>query len=129
MKETFNLVKKKIIVIPKIKGLKGNQDFNFIVDTGASVSIINATAASFLGFDLKRLRTENLTTISGKASSKILKLPKIELFGKSVSNFEVKVMDLPVQITLLADGLIGMDFLLNFKEFKINFDEKFVEIL
>ena len=129
MKETFNLVKKKIIVIPKIKGLKGNQDFNFILDTGASVSIINATAASFLGFDFKRLKTENLMTISGKASAKILKLPKIELFGKSVSNFEVKVMNLPVQITLLADGLIGMDYLLNFKEFKINFDEKFVETL
>jgi len=127
MKETFNLVKKKIIVIPKIKGLKGNQDFNFIVDTGASVSIINETAASFLGFDVKRLKTENLTTISGKASSKILILPKIELFGKSISNFEVKVMNLPTQITLLADGLIGMDFLLYFKEFKINFDEKFVE--
>ena len=127
MKETFNLVKKKIIVIPKIKGLKGIQDFNFIVDTGASVSIINETVASFLGFDLKRLKTENLTTISGKASSKILKLPKIELFGKSMSNFEVKVMDLPIQITLLADGLIGMDYLLNFKEFRINFDEKFIE--
>ena len=53
MKETFNLVKKKIIAIPKIKGLKGNQDFNFIVDTGASVSIIDETVASFLGFDLK----------------------------------------------------------------------------
>ena len=129
MKETFSLVKKKIIVIPKIKGLKGNQDFNFIVDTGASVSIISDTVAAFLGFDLKTLKSENLTTISGKASSKILKLPKIELFGKSVSNFEVKVMNLPVQVTLLADGLIGMDFLLNFKEFKINFDEKFVEVL
>ena len=34
---------------------------------------------------------------------------------------------LPVQITLLADGLIGMDFLLHFKEFRINFEEKYVE--
>jgi len=40
---------------------------------------------------------------------------------------KVKVMDLPIQITLLADGLIGMDYLLNFKEFRINFDEKFIE--
>ena len=128
MKETFSLVKKKIIVVPTIKGLKDNQDFNFIIDTGASVSIINETAAAFLGFDLKRLKTENLTTVSGKLNAKILKLPKIELFGKSVVNFEVKVVNLPTQITLLADGLIGMDFLLNFKEFKINFEEKTIEI-
>jgi clan AA aspartic protease (TIGR02281 family) len=128
MKETFNLVKKKIIVVPKIKGLKDNQDFNFIVDTGASVSIINETAAIFLGFDLKKLETELLTTLSGKTSSKILKLPKLELFGKSVSNFEVKVMNLPTQITLLADGLIGMDYLLNFKKFIIDFEDKTIEI-
>ncbi|MCL2329264.1 MAG: retroviral-like aspartic protease family protein [Bacteroidetes bacterium] len=128
MKEPFNLVKKKIIVVPTIKGLKGYQDFNFIVDTGASVSIINETAAVFLGFDLKRLKTENLTTVSGRASAKILKLPKIELFGKSVINFEVKVVSLPTQVTLLADGLIGMDFLLYFKEFTINFEEKTIEI-
>ena len=128
MKETFNLVKKKIIVVPQIKGLYGSQDFNFILDTGASVSVIDENIAVFLGFDLKRLKSENLTTVSGKANAKILKLPKIELFGQSVVNFEVKVISLPTQVTLLADGLIGMDFLLNFKEFKINFEERTIEI-
>ena len=128
MKETFRLVKKKIIVSPIIKGLKDEKDFNFIVDTGASVSIIDETVAAFLGFDIKKLKVENLTTISGRATSKILKLPKIELFGRSMSNFEVKVMDLPAQVTLLADGLIGTDFLLKFKQLKIDFEAKTIEI-
>jgi len=127
MKEPFNLVKKKIIVIPKIRSVNGNKDFSFILDTGASVSIISDTAASFLGFNLATLPTETITTIGGRTNAKSIKLPSIELCGKTIPNFEIKIMSMPLQVSLLADGLIGMDFLLNFKEFKINFDEKFIE--
>jgi predicted aspartyl protease len=81
-----------------------------------------------LGFDTKKLKTERLTTVSGNASSKVLRLPKIELFGKQIANFEVKVMRLPLQITLLADGLIGMDFLENFQRIKIDFEEQTIEV-
>ena len=127
MKEPFNLVKKKIIVIPKVRGVKDSKDFSFILDTGASVSIMSDTAASFLGFNLATLPTETLTTIGGRTIAKSIKLPKIDLCGKSISNFEIKIMSMPLQVSLLADGLIGMDFLLNFKELKINFDENFIE--
>ena len=127
MKETFNLIKKKIIVIPKISGAKGSKDFSFILDTGASVSIISDTAAAFLGFNLSTLPIEVLTTIGGRTTAKSIKLPKIELCGKTISNFEIKIMSLPFQVSLLADGLIGMDFLLHFKKLKINFDENVIE--
>jgi clan AA aspartic protease (TIGR02281 family) len=128
MKEKFHLIKKKIIVTPSIKGIRDKKDFNFIVDTGASVSIIDEAIAFALGFDTKKLKTERLTTVSGSASSKMLRLPKIDLLGKQISNFEVKVMSLPLQITLLADGLIGMDFLENFQRIKIDFDEQTIEV-
>jgi len=36
-------------------------------------------------------------------------------------------MSMPLQVSLLADGLIGMDFLLNFNKFTINFDENILE--
>ena len=49
------------------------------------------------------------------------------LFGKDKVNFEVNIIKFPLQITLLADGLIGMDFLLQFKNIKFNFDEKTIE--
>lgn len=127
MKEPFNLVKKKIIVITKIKGVKDSKDFSFILDTGASVSIMSDTAASFLGFNLAALPIETLTTIGGRTNAKSIKLLTIELCGKTISNFELKIMSMPLQVSLLADGLIGMDFLLNFKELKINFDENFIE--
>ena len=34
---------------------------------------------------------------------------------------------LPPQISYFADGLIGMDFLLQFKKFAFDFDEKVIE--
>ena len=33
----------------------------------------------------------------------------------------------PLQITILADGLLGMDFLLKFKNLKLNFEAKTIE--
>jgi len=76
---------------------------------------------------LQKLENERLTTISGGADSKILKLPKFSLFGKDMFNFEVSVMDIPYQILYFADGLIGMDFLLHFKNIKFDFMEKIIE--
>ena len=51
------------------------------------------------------------------------------LFGKDIDNFEVNALKFPPQITLLADGLIGMDFLLKFKNVNINFEEKTIDII
>jgi len=70
---------------------------------------------------------DRLMTASGGSNSKILKLPKFSLFEKDIDNFEVNILDLPPQITYFVDGLIGMDFLLQFKSIKFNFDEKTIE--
>jgi len=128
MKQPFTLNKKKIIVPAEIKGITATREFDFILDTGASKSIIDESVAVALGFDLNRLQTERLTTVGGGKNSKILKLPKLCLCGRDMVNFEVSVLEFPYQITYFADGLIGMDFLLKFKEFKINFEEKIIEI-
>jgi hypothetical protein len=41
---------------------------------------------------------------------------------------QVKVVSLPLQITLLADGLIGMDLLENFQRIIIDFEEQTIEV-
>ena len=46
---------------------------------------------------------------------------------KDIVNFEVNVLDIPYQILYFADGLIGMDFLLHFKNVKIDFNERIIE--
>ena len=127
MKQPFVLNKRKIIVFATIKGVEIEHNFKFILDTGASKSIIDSNVASSIGFDLKKLESERLTTIGGGKNSKLLKLPKLSLFGKEMVNFEVNVLDIPPQVTFFAEGLIGMDFLLQFENIKFDFDKKIIE--
>ena len=127
MKHEFILNKRKIIVVAKIKGVRDFMSFKFILDTGASKTVIDSSVASLLGFNLKELGNERLTTIGGMTNSKIMKLPEISLFGKNMANFEVNVLDFSPQITYFAVGLIGTDFLLKFKSMKIDFEEKIIE--
>jgi len=54
-------------------------------------------------------------------------MPKFSLFGKDLANFEINIFDLPPQITYFADGLIGMDFLLQFDNIKFDFVKKNIE--
>ena len=128
MTHDFLIEKRKIIVFAKIKGVNDYIEFKFILDTGASKSIIDESVAIWLGFDLKRLKTgDRLMTVNGGIKSKILKLPKFSLFGKDMVNFEVNVLNIPHQITYFADGLIGMDFLLQFQNIKFDFEKKIIE--
>ena len=129
MTHKFFIEKRKIILFAQIKGINDVMEFKFILDTGSSKTIIDERVATWLGFDLKRLKTgDRLMTASEGTNSKILKLPKFSLFGKDMINFEVSVLNLPPQITYFFDGLIGMDFLLQFKSIKFDFNEKTIEI-
>ena len=122
------IYKRRIIVAAEVKGINDNREFDFILDTGASKSVVDEKVAIRLGFDLKRLKTgDRLMTAGGGLNSKILKLPKFSLFGKDLVNFEVNVLNMPPQITYYAAGLIGMDFLLQFEHIKFDFKKKIVE--
>ena len=125
----FLIDKRKIIVEAQIKGVNDTRTVSFILDTGASKTVIDTVAANNLGFDTKRCETGSmLIGANGSISSKILKLPQFSLFDKILLNFEVGVFDLPPQITYFARGLIGMDFLLQFENMKFDFINKTIEI-
>ena len=128
MKHELLIEDRKIIVFAKIKGIYDVREFRFILDTGSSKSVVGERLAIQLGFDLNGLKSgDRLMTAGGGTNSKILELPKLSLFGKDMVNFEVSVLNLPSQITYFIDGLIGMDFLLQFKNIKFDFDAKTIE--
>lgn len=129
MKYELLIEKKKIIVYAEIKGINDVREFKFILDTGSTKTIIDEQIAAVLGSDLKRLKTgDKLMTVGGSTYSKVLQLPKLSLFGKEMINFEVNVLNLSPQILYFADGLIGMDFLLQFQNIKLDFEKKIIEI-
>jgi len=128
MKHDFSVEKRKIIVVTQIKGINDFMDLKFILDTGASKTVIDDGAVLRLGFDLKRLKIgDRLMTVGGGVYSKILKLPKFSLFGKDMVNFEVSVLNMPPQILYFADGLIGMDLILQFNNINFDFRKKIIE--
>ena len=123
------IIKRKVIVRAQIKGVNDDMKFKFILDTGASKSVIDESVVRQLGFDLRQLKTgDRLMTAGGGTNSKILELPMLTLLGKDMNNFEVNVIKFPPQITYFADGLIGMDFLLQFDSIKFDFEKKIIEI-
>ena len=124
----FRIYKQTIIVKAKIEGVKDIRGIDFIVDTGASKTIIDESAAIRLGYDIKQLKTgDRLMTASGIVWSKSMKLPKFSLLGKDLENFEVNVLNMPRELTYFARGLIGMDFLLQFENIKFDFVKKIIE--
>jgi len=67
----FSLYKRSIIVEAQIKGVNTTMGISFILDTGASKTIIDVDAANRLGFDLKRLKDgDRLMTAKGGVNSK-----------------------------------------------------------
>ena len=128
MKYDFSVYRRSIIVYAQVTGINDAREVKFILDTGASKSVLDYSAVTMLGFKLKRLETgDRLMSAGGGINSKILKLPKLSLFGKDMVNFEINVLDMPPQITYIARGLIGMDFLLQFGKITFDFDEKTIE--
>ena len=119
---------RKLIVFATIEGDNESREFKFVLDTGASKTVISDSVAIRLGFDLYRLERGNrLMTAGGAVHSKILKLPKFSLFGKDLSDFEVNIIRFPLEMTYYADGIVGMDFLLKFKNIKFDFETKTIE--
>ena len=91
---TYELLikKRKIIVSAMIESKNESRDFNFILDTGASKTIISERVAIRLGYELYRLQKgDTLMTAGGAVNSKVLKLPKFSLFGKDMVDFEVNI--------------------------------------
>ena len=120
---------RKIIVFATIEGINDIRRFKFLLDTGASKTVIDDGIVNMLGYELNMLeKGSRMVTASGTIYSKILKLPKFSLFGKDWIDFDVNVIKFPLQITYHVDGVLGMDFLLQFKNIKFNFDEKTIEV-
>ncbi|NOY61999.1 MAG: TIGR02281 family clan AA aspartic protease [Gammaproteobacteria bacterium] len=85
--------------------------FRFILDTGASYSVITRATADALGISVPSgASTVTLNTANGRTRAALVTLDSIDLNGAVVYNSEVAILDSLGRF----DGLLGLTFLRNF---------------
>ena len=107
-----------------VKGiLNGRVPADFLVDTGAGLSMISRNSAKELGIDLNRsLPTIPLQTLGDTIHVPLVVLESIEVGGMQVKNITVAVYDSPI---LGKPGLLGLNFLKHFRV-EVDFKEGFL---
>ena len=94
-------------------------DFNFAIDTGASISLIDMDVLYALGFQKENaIRTIQTMTASRQEIAYEFELQNIKAIGLIRRNFKVISRSLPTGLGI--DGLLGLNFFRN-KELIINF--------
>lgn len=85
---------------------------DFIIDTGAEVSLIPSRAARALGLKVTRSTpVRGLAGVAGVTLAYEVTLDSIELNGFPIRNIPVLVVDMPIESDV---GVLGNDFLKNF---------------
>lgn len=95
------------------------QNAYFVLDTGASFTIIPWRLAQELGLKIDPQKTAKIITASSIEITPQTTIPKMSVLGKTARNVVCLVHDLPPQTTV--DGLLGLSFL---KHFKLTVDFK-----
>jgi predicted aspartyl protease len=109
---TYRLDKRLIVVPVILHGKHGRLTNEFILDTGASYTIIDHGLASALGYSASDgIGFSHVSSAVGKEQGYRLVIEGFETLGKKQSRMEVACHDLKEQGT---EGLIGMSFLEQF---------------
>lgn len=104
---------RRLIVIPVILyGRRGHLESEFILDTGASSTIVDHSLASALGYSARDgVGLSRVSSVVGKEKGYHLIIEGLETLGKKMGHFEVACHDL---LDEGVEGLIGMSFLEQF---------------
>jgi len=99
-------------------------EYNFAVDTGASISLIDSSVLSDIGYiKADSLRTTYTLTASKTETVNEYSLDNIMAIGLLRRNFKVISRSLPMGLGI--DGLLGLNF---FKDRQLTIDFKLSEI-
>ena len=118
--------KKRPLVVVPVSIKKGGTilDFNFAIDTGASVSLIDIDVMLAIGYKKNDcIRTVDTVTASKKETAFEFEIDSIKAIGLIRRNFKVISRSLPVGLGI--DGLLGLNF---FKNRELIIDFKLCEI-
>ncbi len=108
----YRLDHRLILVEVRLSGPKGTFDAEFVLDTGASYTIIDYRLAEYLGYSKKdAFSPSRVSSALGKEEGYRINIEAIESLGKRIAPFEVACHSLYEQGVV---GLLGMTFLERF---------------
>jgi aspartyl protease family protein len=116
---SFNKKLPLVIVPVSIKSGASVFDFNFAVDTGASVTLVDMEVLRAIGYGKEQsIRTIQTMTASRQETAYEFEISNIKAIGLIRRNFRVISRSLPAGLGI--DGLLGLNFFKN-KELVIDF--------
>ncbi|MGK0256218.1 MAG: clan AA aspartic protease (TIGR02281 family), partial [Arcobacteraceae bacterium] len=98
--------------------INDNIKVKLLIDTGASITLINDLLIKDLNLDLTTLKTIKLNTANGVVTAYSTKVQKFSINNLSFDNFQITISKLNKKL----DGLLGMNYLKHF-DFYIDQDD------
>jgi predicted aspartyl protease len=112
-----------LVVVPVMVNDHG--PFRFLLDTGASNSILAASVAD--GLRIRSGRQETLFTAGGNIPVTMRTIQLFQVGEARLKNAEIAVADFNLLQTLEIDGILGGDYLRKFKV-SIDYEKQVVQI-
>jgi len=113
-----------LVVLPVT--INNDGPYRFLLDTGASNTILSAVVADSLGIPTGR-NDMLLLTAGGNLPVSVRTLDTLQVGAARLEKVEIAVANFPLMKTLNVDGVLGGDYLRQFKV-SIDYDNKLVEI-
>lgn len=111
----FSFVRDSLVVVPVI--LNGHGKYRFLLDTGATHSILSSHVADQL--NVPAGRSASLITAAGSVPVTIRTMETVQIGNVRIIRMQIAVADFELLRTLHLDGIIGADYL---RQFKISID-------
>jgi clan AA aspartic protease (TIGR02281 family) len=123
-KVAFDFVDNTSLVVVPVR-INGHGPYRFLLDTGASSSILSLSIAEGLG--IPRARAYTIITAGGNVSGTVRKLSALTVGNARLEDVEIAVANVPLLKTMNVDGVLGSDYLRRFK-ISIDYDNQVVDI-
>jgi predicted aspartyl protease len=120
---TFSFIQNTSLVAVSVM-VNGSGPYRFLLDTGASNSILSATVADRL--KIKAGREHTLLTGGGNIAV-TLRTIRLQVGETLLENLEIVVTNFPLMRSLEVDGILGADYLRRFKV-AIDYEKRVVEL-
>ena len=112
-----------LVVLPVMVNNHG--PFRFLLDTGASNTILSTAVADNLM--IPKRRSQTLSTAGGTVPVTVRSVNVLQTGGASLEDIEIAVGNFSLMKTMNVDGVLGSDYLRRFKV-SIDYDNQLVNI-